>query len=360
MGLSNHDERLGAMKRVSSFEFRVSSLSNERGVALVMVLWIFIFLLVVAFDFTASVREEGMATSRYAEEGEGYYLALAGFEKGLYRLLEGTTPEGQATRPRGPARPRSPLTLSQEVVDGIWREESLGEGLYRVRLVDEGGKVNLNRAAEDTLRRIFTNLGVEEPRRTILVDSILDWRDNDNLHRVNGAENDYYLSLSPSYTAKNGPFDTVEDLLWVRGVTPELFYGLQEDGIRRAGLREIFTVDSPVDRVNLRTASAEVIHALLGLPLERSRAFVDERTKLSEKTQADLLRLLGMAAGDAAQRQFVLINPSVITIEAAGTRTGSASQRQVKGVIRLLGGNRGFQLIRWVDRAQGISDREEG
>ncbi len=353
MGFSYYDERFSTMMTISNCKFQISNLSNERGVALIVVLWIFIFLFVVAFDFASSVREDGMAAHRYAEEAEGYYLALAGFEEGLHRLLERPVPGSQT------GRPASPLTQRQEEVDGSWQEKTLGEGRYRVRLMDEGGKVNINRADEDTLRRIFTNLGVEESRRSILVDSILDWRDDDDLHRVNGAENDYYLTLSPSYKAKNGPFDTVEDLLWVRGVTPELFYGMEENTTRRVGLREIFTVDSPMDRVNLRTASAEVIHVLVGLPLEKSRKFVEDRKKLSDKTLPDLLRLLGIAAGDAAMRQFVFSNPSVITIDASGQHADSVTPRRIRGIVRLGGGNRGFELIRWVDRDAWISERVE-
>ena len=80
-------------------------------------------------------------------------------------------------------------------------------------------------ADEETLRRIFTNLGVEEPSKAILVDSIMDWRDPDDLHRLNGAENDYYMGQSPPYRCKNGPLDSLEELLLVRGVTPELLFG---------------------------------------------------------------------------------------------------------------------------------------
>ena len=190
----------------SKFKIQNSKLSNQRGVALIVVLWIFIFLFVVAFEFTSSVREEGVTARRYAEEAEGYYLALAGFQQGLYELLT------QSPQSQPGAAPAADLFA------GDWQEGSLGQGLYHVRLMDEAGKININRVDEDTLRRVFTNLGVEEPHRSILVDSILDWRDEDDLHRINGAESDYYLSLSPPYAAKNGPFDTVEDLLWVRGV----------------------------------------------------------------------------------------------------------------------------------------------
>ena len=200
-------------------------------------------------------------------------------------------------------------------------------------------------------------LGVEEPQRSILVDSILDWRDEDDLHRANGAENDYYLSLSPSYTAKNGPFETVEELLWVRGMTPDLFYGSQERETQKLSLREIFTVDSATDRVNLRTASAEVIQALVGLSPERSKDFVKQRSQMSEKTLSDLMKLLGITAGDSALRQFVFTNPSVVAIEAAGRHADSLTRRQVKGVVRLARGNLGFELIRWIDRDTTRTDQ---
>lgn len=327
---------------------RLAGVSNERGVALLLVLWIFIFLFVVAFDFSTGVRQEATASHRYSDENQGYYLALAGFEQGLYDFLN------QAS-----GRELQPATEPKDLFDAGWREETLGGGRYRVRLVDEGGKININRVDENTLRRVFSNLGMEESRKGVLVDAIADWRDPDNLHRVNGAEDDYYQSLSPAYTAKNAPFNTVEELLWVRGVTTGLYYGYQGGNAsdresQRISLREIFTVDSPIDRVNLRTATAPVIHAMLGIPLEKCQAFVEERTKLGQKTLSDLLPLLGVGAGDAVLQMFIFTNPSVITVEAEGYASESRQPRRVQGVIRAGGGSRGYELTRWVDRETGL------
>jgi general secretion pathway protein K len=317
---------------------------GERGVALIVVLWIFIFLFVVAFEFSTAAREEASAAQRFNEETEGYYLAVAGFERGLYDFLN---------QPAGDGAPKQPQ--KQDMLDGAWREHSLGAGALRVRLIDEGGKININRINEQTLRRILTNLGLDGARRDALVDAIMDWRDEDELHRVNGAENDYYASLTPAYTARNGPLDSVDDLLWIKGVTRELFFGVAESpaqGADKGGtiaLRDIFTIDSPIDRVNLRTASAEVIHALVGIPLERCRAFVEERKKLSEKTLNDLLPLLGIGAGDAALQSFIFTNPAIVAVEAEGRGVQSRVWRRVKGVVRL-GGAQGFELLRWLDR----------
>jgi general secretion pathway protein K len=327
-------------------------LASERGVVLVVVLWIFIFLFVVAFDFSAAVREEATAANRYKDDVQGYYLALAGFERGLYDFLN----QSGGRELRSNEQPK-------DLFDGSWTEEQLGEGVYRVRLVDESGKININRIDEETLRRIFANLGVEEPRRSILVDSIMDWRDPDNLHRVNGAENDYYQSLPAPYTAKNGPLDTIEDLLWIRGMTNALYHGYREGTEGTAGeappvgLREIFTVDSTIDRVNLRSAPPEVIHAVTGIPLDKCRALIEERKKLSSKTLADLLRLLGIGAGDAAQRMFVFTNPTVISVEAEGQNvSGAGAPRRVKALVRASAQQR-FELARWVDREAALPKR---
>jgi general secretion pathway protein K len=270
---------------------------------------------------------------------------VAGFERGLYDFL--TQQNSAVSAQQEPQK--------EDLFDGRWREQDLADGKFRVKLIDESGKININRVSEDSLRRILTNLGIEDARRDILVDSIMDWRDPDDLHRVNGAENDYYTNLPQPYTAKNGALDTVEDLLWIRGVTSELFYGaINRSGqagetLGEIGLREIFTVDSPIDRINLRTASPEVLHALLGIPLEKCRAFVEERGKLSGKTLTDLLPLLGISSGDAALQMFIFTNPSVVSVIAEGRALDAPMGRTVKGVVRL-GGRQGFELLRWSDR----------
>lgn len=328
------------IRKVSSsgkLETRNSKLlGNERGAALIIVLWIFIFLFVVAFDFSAAVREEGMATHRFAQEAEGYYLAIAGFQQGVYQLMR--------QLPQQSGRPGSTGQVSDLFEQG-WTQGTLGDGVYEVRFIDEAGKFNLNRVNDETLRSVFLNLGIDQQLANILTDSILDWRDEDDAHRLNGAESDYYLSLTPPYTARNGPFDSVEDLLWVRGVTPELFYG--EQG--RPGLKDLFTVDSPTG-VNLRTASPAVCVALIGLSVEKCEDFIAQRSQMSEKTLNDLLRLLGIRDDSLVRRQVMFANPTVITIEARGRQAGSPVARQVRGVIRLLGADRGYELVRWLDR----------
>ena len=124
------------MKLSKYFTPRDAKVADQRGVALIVVLWVFIFLFVVAFDFSTAVREEATAAHRFSEETQGYYLALAGFEKGLYDFLH--------QQPSVPQQPQD--AKKSDLFDGSWREENFGGGVYRVRMIDEGGKIKIGRA----------------------------------------------------------------------------------------------------------------------------------------------------------------------------------------------------------------------
>jgi DNA uptake protein ComE-like DNA-binding protein len=88
----------------------------------------------------------------------------------------------------------------------------------RYGLTDEAGKLNVNIAAETNLLRL--------PRFTpALAQALLDFIDFDNTQRPEGAEQEFYDALPQPYTIRNGPLDTLEELLLVRGFTPALLFG---------------------------------------------------------------------------------------------------------------------------------------
>jgi DNA uptake protein ComE-like DNA-binding protein len=85
-------------------------------------------------------------------------------------------------------------------------------------LDDEASKLNLNTATKDMLMKL--------PNMTEdVADAIIDWRDADSNPGPNGAESSYYNTLTPPYNCKNAPFETLEELLYVKGMTPALLYG---------------------------------------------------------------------------------------------------------------------------------------
>lgn len=112
------------------------------------------------------------------------------------------------------------------------------EGAMRYGVTPESSKLHLNSATDRQLellmQPLLLELGVENPQE--IVNAILDWRDEDGDAREGGAENEYYNTLEPPYNAKNGRFDTVEELLFVKGVTAAILYG--EDTNRNGILDE--------------------------------------------------------------------------------------------------------------------------
>jgi type II secretory pathway component PulK len=85
-------------------------------------------------------------------------------------------------------------------------------------LVDESAKLNINAATFDQLQKL--------PGMTYTAaSSIMDWIDTDSNVERDGAEDEYYMRLPQPYQTKNGPLETVEELLMVRGITPVMLYG---------------------------------------------------------------------------------------------------------------------------------------
>jgi DNA uptake protein ComE-like DNA-binding protein len=89
-----------------------------------------------------------------------------------------------------------------------------------------GGSSQSSTATPGSAQAALQNLPGMTPQ---IIDAILDWLDPDDIARPNGAEREYYAGLSPPYAPKNGPFETVEELLLVKGITPQLLYGMDID-----------------------------------------------------------------------------------------------------------------------------------
>ncbi|MCF7954273.1 MAG: general secretion pathway protein GspK [Phycisphaerae bacterium] len=93
-------------------------------------------------------------------------------------------------------------------------------------LADEGGKININSASLEMLLKL--------PSMTSeLATAIIDWRDSDSEITAGGAESEYYLLLGESYNCKNAPFETVEEVLFVKGCDHDYLYGedLNRNGV---------------------------------------------------------------------------------------------------------------------------------
>lgn len=103
----------------------------------------------------------------------------------------------------------------------------------RYGITDESSKLNINFATQAQLTTLFSQILPEEAPIAALVDSLIDWRDQDNEPGALGAEAAYYLALDPPYTIKNNVFETVEELLLVKGFSAPVLFG---EDVNRNGL----------------------------------------------------------------------------------------------------------------------------
>ena len=101
----------------------------------------------------------------------------------------------------------------------------VGDGTISVKIIDLDRKVNVNTASSLQLQQVLTAMGVDANDISVVADSILDWVDPDDAPHVAGAESDYYQGLNPPYYSKNAPVDNLAELLLVKGVTPEMYWG---------------------------------------------------------------------------------------------------------------------------------------
>ena len=206
----------------------------EKGAVLLLVLWLIVAMSLLGLSFSRSIRVEVTAARNVVDQKVGYYLARAGIEYAVFRIL-------QTQSAFSLTRQRQEQGLDQEVPDVLAGETSiqLPNGSADVEVIEETGKINLNAPLGETYSNMIYNLlimvGMDPVEADSITDSIIDWRDEDDFTSPNGAESDYYQGLEKPYLAKNGFFDVSDELLLVQGITPEIYYGRKgttEDGQR--------------------------------------------------------------------------------------------------------------------------------
>jgi len=297
-------------------------LRAEGGIALLIVLWVLTILMVIVFSFSLMARTETLSTMSYKSGLAKKFLAEAGIQRGIMEIFYRNVYRNQNVELEG-----------REIwkTDGTPHDTQLGEGAYTVRITDEAGKVDINTAPELVLKNLFMNTGISGEDADIIVDSLMDWKDPDDLHRLNGAESDYYQSLPTPYNAKDARFDTVEELLLVKGVTPEILYGSKET----KGVVEFLTVHAKNNRINVKAAPREVLLAVPGMTPEAA----DQLIALRESKEIDMNDILGILGTNSqeALKYIVMTDSNVFSIDASGKKTGEKGVYAIRATVSLTG-----------------------
>jgi general secretion pathway protein K len=283
------------------------TINTEDGVALLIVLWVITLLMVLVMSFSLLTRTEANSTVFFRDGVQKKLFAEAAQERAIMEINHRQTYKNQTVVLEG-----------NEVVriDGRAYNGSIGTGRYVFRLFNESGKINLNTMSNRSgliLNNLLVNLGVAKETADTIVDSILDWIDTDDLRRLNGAESDYYQSLPNPYKAKNGRIDTLEELLLIKGMSPDILFDTKE----RKGLINFVTIYSSTRSVNINTAPREVLMALPGMAEDVVNRIVELRESAEFKSVQEIQSIPGINY-PAIRWSVDMGESNIYTIESVG------------------------------------------
>ncbi|HEY2933288.1 MAG TPA: general secretion pathway protein GspK [Acidobacteriota bacterium] len=321
---------------------------KERGSLMVLLSWVLVALSLIALSFSRSVRMEVKATVNEVELKQSYYIARSAAYYTINRaLIQALKTQGVATLAAGAQQ-----DIDEELDSGHLTFAMAG-GQADVEITDETGKINLNLAPPDLLRGLLAQLGVNRDTALAITDAIGDWRDPDKDPLPLGAEDDYYMSLPEPYHCKDGLFDNIQELLLVKGVTPEIFYGQKfkdESGkeMIRGGLVNFLTTYTFRNQINIKSAPFEVLASIPGMDPERARQIVARRGEMKLSAAGQLGEQLGFQA-DPNVMSFLTLSPSnVFSLKITARLNG----KRIASLIRCTFGSdnisaTGYRIYYW-------------
>jgi len=300
---------------------------GNRGVALLLVLWSLVLLGTLALAFSWSMRTEALAARNGIDEARAYFQARTGVNRAIMLLA----------------------TLSPDNVLAAAIAGEDGDAAYEVRVESESGKVDVNLVTEEVLLEILKKGGLPEEEAESVRDAILDWRDADDVARPRGAERAEYAQMPEPVTPRNGKIRSVEELMYVKGVTKDF---------HAAFLSRVFTARGNSPKVNFLRAPEIVLRSLPGVSAEAADRIVASRAEGPPITAADLAAMVGEGLL-TAQGLALISGPAssnVYTITAAGKAGGDVT-RVVRCLVEVSGsGGKSVKMLGWLDKAP----REEG
>src|ERR1035441_9065275 len=355
-----------------------------QGTALLAVLWLSAALATIAISLADTVRGEAERSATAVDGLRSQDLAIGGLRRAILYMASGRTP-----RDHPPPPPPAVVGLrSQDLAIGGLRRAILymdwgrthpdnprfkppvpffafdfPEGQTVVDIIPETAKFNINSAPQEDLFSLLVNLGVDPARAQDIAAAIVDWRSPPP--ELSSSFDDFYASLHPPYLAPHARFQEIEELLSVKGVTPDLFYGTWQptpEGAPqhlslRTGLGECVSVFGATRQFDVNTAPPAVL-AAVGVPPEGVAALVQQRRAQAFLTPADLAPFAQIAGPGFARLRIG--GYTMFTLRSTARLrlvNGQLSdlRRTVAAQVKFLpaGYDTSYHILRWYDTAVG-------
>lgn len=244
------------------------------GFALVVVILVMLIISFMASQLILQIRTDVRIFANNQQRVVGRMLAEGGVNLALFRLLD--KPSGDFEEKLG----------GVEFLHGHTYETVLSTGRMEYYAVSESGKIDLNRTHVNFIEKFLLYHGLEEDEVLVVIDSLLDWRDNDNFHRINGAEKNYYQGLDNPYIPRNGLIEDPAEFFLIRGT--ESLRGVFDP-------YDVFTVNNSNGKININNLSPDMLAFLAGGDSGRIDRYREEQ-ELAEHgriTRDEMQEILG-------------------------------------------------------------------
>jgi general secretion pathway protein K len=308
-----------------------------------MVLWLTAALSALGLAVANNVRSETSRTETNVDDARSWFEARGGIERAALHMLWGRMYYAEDGRPIYHVSGTSAIDLD------------FPEASVHVDVTPETSKLNLNYAPPEEIMRLLLALGTPQDQAAEITAAIQDWRTPvDPMHP--SAFDGFYLSQSPSFIARHASFQVSEELLQLKGMTADLYYGSALDN-RPAGLRDCVSVFGSA-AVDINTAQPATLQAV-GLSASDADAIVKNRAQhpiLDSKEFVEIVRSLGPPGNRllmGGQTMYTL--RATARLKVAGGKL-SDLRRTVSALVKLYfpGNNErkpfGFEIVRWFDR----------
>src|SRR3990167_5391559 len=211
------------------------NLRGTRASILLLALWSLSLLTVFSVTLGYGLRQKLSLVKRIDERDRLRLIAEAGVKKALAELIRQET--------EGCNSLKDPVSNDPALFKDVHLEGGSFSVSYnfmnepedaletRYGLSDEESKINFNTAGLAVLKNLFAAFGLDEVEAQELAASIVDWRDKDSQLSIplGSAEDPYYHGLPYPYEAKDSEFESLDELLLVKGMTPEILEKLNDN-----------------------------------------------------------------------------------------------------------------------------------
>lgn len=223
---------------------------KQQGMALILVLWFIVLLGVLALGLSKVTRNNALIARQLSGVAQARHLAEGGIQVVLANLL---------------------MASDEERLMGDGEEFTLSfeQGDVALLLYNESGKININQASEALLVRLLMAHELPLAQSEALAGAIADWRDEDDLVRLHGAEDDDYLAAGFAYGAADSPFTSVRELRKVLGMEEAIYQQIEAD----------VTIYSISSGVNPKVAPLGVLLAISDLAPSALQHYIEERRR---------------------------------------------------------------------------------